>query len=107
MTMARALVAYASKGGSTAGIASWVADALRAEGHQADLASARDVTDVRDYDAVILGAALYTRRWPRAGRAFARRHRATLQSTTVWLFSSGPLDPVTDDIAPTAVVAKI
>jgi menaquinone-dependent protoporphyrinogen oxidase len=107
MTMARVLVAYASKRGSTAEIASWIADALRVEGHQIDLASARDVTDVRGYDAVILGGALYNRRWPRAGRVFARRYRATLQATTVWLFSSGPLDPVTDDVAATAAVAKI
>ncbi|MBO3753212.1 flavodoxin [Streptosporangiaceae bacterium NEAU-GS5] len=105
--MARVLVAYASKRGSTAEIASWIADALRTEGHQVDLASVTSVTDARGYDAIILGGALYNRRWPLKGRFFTRRHRATLQATTVWLFSSGPLDPVTEDIAATPAVARI
>ena len=45
------------------------------------------------YDVVILGGAVYLRRWQHDARRFLRKHRATLTSTRVWLFSSGPVDP--------------
>src|SRR5690242_3027764 len=96
MSTPRVLVSYASKNGSTAEIAGWVASTLRDANLAVDLFDAADVTDVRPYDAVVLGAAVYAGRWPRSARRFVSRHSRELQSRPVWLFSSGPLDHTAD-----------
>jgi menaquinone-dependent protoporphyrinogen oxidase len=89
---ARVLVAYASKLGSTRAIAEAMAQVLRDGGHDAVALPARDVRTVADYDAVILGSALYAAMWRKDARQFAERFRADLQARPLWLFSSGPLD---------------
>ncbi|MEV0973634.1 flavodoxin domain-containing protein [Microtetraspora glauca] len=106
--MARVLVAYGSKRGSTAEIAEWIGQTLREEGHQVDVLAAGAARDARGYDAVILGGGLYARRWHRDVQRFARRHATTLRAVSVWLFSSGPLDhsAVERDIPPTPNVAR-
>ena len=90
--MTRVLVAYGSKRGSTAEIASWIGDTLRGQGLETEVADAGWVRDVTAYDAVVLGGALYAGRWHKDARRFARRHAAALFRRPVWLFSSGPLD---------------
>ncbi|GII76714.1 flavodoxin [Sphaerisporangium rufum] len=90
--MARMLVTYGSRRGSTAEIAEWIAGTMRDRGLAVDLIPASQVVDVRGYDAVVIGGAIYNNRWHRDARRFARRHAATLRARSVWLFSSGPLD---------------
>ncbi|MGW2559404.1 flavodoxin domain-containing protein [Streptomyces sp. NPDC001514] len=87
-----ALVAYGTRNGSTAEIARFIASVLRDEGLRADVRPAAEVRDVGPYDVVVLGGAIYGRRWHRDARRFARRHRRALADRPVWLFSSGPLD---------------
>jgi menaquinone-dependent protoporphyrinogen oxidase len=99
----RVLVAYGSRGGSTAELASWIADELRARQCVVRIHPAPAVTDVESYDAVVLGAAIYLGRWHRAGRDFVHRHRAGLCRRPVWLFSSGPLEKLTDANEPVPV----
>ena len=53
------LVTYGSKRGGTAGIAGIVAETLREEGLHVDLTPARQARDVEDYEAVVVGGALY------------------------------------------------
>ncbi len=53
-----------------------------------------------DYDAVVIGGAIYGGRWHRDARRFVRRHRDALGRRPVWMFSSGPLD---DSAARTAI----
>ncbi len=86
------LVAYGSKRGGTLGLAEWLTDALREDGHEVTLRPAREVDDVSRFDAVIVGGSIYVFRWHRDARAFIHRHRDALLSRPVWLFSSGPLD---------------
>jgi menaquinone-dependent protoporphyrinogen oxidase len=102
------LVAYGTKNGSTAGIADMIAAVLIEEGVSADVRPADEVGSVEQYDAVILGGALYAGRWHRDARRFARRHAKALQSRQVWLFSSGPLDTSADtsEIPPVAQAAR-
>lgn len=89
---ARVLVAFATKMGSTREIAEVIADTLQAAGLTATAASVRDVPDLAEYDAVVLGSALYAAHWQRDANRFVTRHRESLQARPVWLFSSGPLD---------------
>ncbi len=84
------LVAYASKYGSTQGIAERIADTLRAEGLDVDLQPVTSARDVARYDAFVIGSAAYLGSWLKEAGQFVRRNRETLATRPVWLFSSGP-----------------
>jgi menaquinone-dependent protoporphyrinogen oxidase len=107
--MMRVLVAYGTKMGGTAGIAEIIGDALTDAGFQADVRAARDAADVGDYDAVVVGGALYSGRWHRHARRFLKRNAATLLGRPVSLFSSGPLDhsAADGDIPPVEQVRRL
>ena len=89
---ARVLVAYASKRGSTAETASWIAEALRAAGHQVDVADAAQIRDLALYEGVVLGSAVYLARWRSEAVHFLHRFGRQLGERRVWLFQAGPLD---------------
>jgi menaquinone-dependent protoporphyrinogen oxidase len=91
----RILVAFASKHGSTEGIAVALGRRLEERGLGVDVRSVETVTDVSAYRGVVLGSALYTGSWLKPAVDFAERHARTLVPLPVWLFSSGPLGPVT------------
>jgi menaquinone-dependent protoporphyrinogen oxidase len=94
------LVAYASKRGSTAEIAETVAATLRREGLGVCLGPAGDVGSLERFDAVVLGSAVYMKRWPGDARHFLKRHRKALRQMPFWVFSSGPVgDPAQNDQA--------
>jgi menaquinone-dependent protoporphyrinogen oxidase len=100
------LVAYASKHASTAEIAQRIASAMREAGCDAQAIPAAEVDDVSGYRAVVLGSAVYAKRWQRDARRFARRHDAALRARPVWLFSSGPFGSVDEHpTAPTPPIA--
>jgi menaquinone-dependent protoporphyrinogen oxidase len=109
MTAPRILVAYASRNGSTAEIAEWIAEALADRGAAAEVRPAGEIGNVGPYDAVVLGSGVYAGRWLRDAVRFARRHRGVLVHRPVWLFSSGPLDPSAGarDIPPVPGAARI
>jgi menaquinone-dependent protoporphyrinogen oxidase len=85
------LVAYASRHGSTAGIAERIAAGLRASGLSVDVRSVDEVRDPGHYDAFVIGAAAYMFHWMKPATRFVERHRDVLAERPVWLFSSGPL----------------
>ncbi|MGI5860946.1 MAG: flavodoxin domain-containing protein [Myxococcales bacterium] len=87
----RVLVVYGSKRGGTAGIARIIGGTLRGAGMDADVRSGDEATGVADYEAVIVGGALYANRWHRHARRFVKLHAKELRDKPVWLFSSGPL----------------
>ena len=96
--MTNVLVAYASKHGSTEEIAEAIAASLRECGLAADCVAAGNVTTLESYDAVVLGSAVYMRRWRREARRFLHSHADALARRELWIFSSGPLgDPAKDD----------
>ena len=106
-TTPHVLVAYASKHESTAEIAERIATAMRSAGCDAEARPAGEVDDLSGYAAVVLGSAVYAKRWQRDARAFARRHAAALRGLPVWLFSSGPFGAVEEHpTAPTPPVAE-
>jgi menaquinone-dependent protoporphyrinogen oxidase len=105
--MAHVLVAYASKHGSTAEIAEAIGDELRRANHAVDVTPAQAVMTVAAYDAVIIGSAVYRRRWRREGRRLLSRELGVLRGRALWIFSSGDIgaNPDADWVEPSGVLA--
>ncbi|MFB6613054.1 flavodoxin domain-containing protein [Streptomyces sp. NPDC085524] len=108
MTTKKVLVAYGTKHGATAGIAEQIGKTLREDGLDAVVLPAGRVDDVRGYDAVVLGGALYAGHWSGKAARCADRNAESLRHRPVWLFSSGPLDRSAEerDIPPVPAVAR-
>ena len=92
------LVAYASKYGSTQGIAERIAEQLRQLGKQAEARSMDDVADPGSYEAFVLGSGIYAGSWLKEAREWVHRNQAVLAQHPVWLFSSGPLGTEVKDL---------
>jgi menaquinone-dependent protoporphyrinogen oxidase len=88
--MPKVLVAYASKHGSTAEIAQAIAATLRESGLDVDCLDAGHVPSLDPYEAVVLGSAVYMRRWRPRARHFLRKYAEQLSERPFWIFSSGP-----------------
>lgn len=91
--MTTILIAVASRHGATDEIAHEIADVLRMEVPDTEVAvrDAAEPGDVSGFDAVLVGSAVYLGRWLPAARELVTRHRDELAAVPVWLFSSGPL----------------
>jgi menaquinone-dependent protoporphyrinogen oxidase len=85
------LIAFASRHGSTREIAQELAQELRVAGHSVRVRPIDEVTDIEQYDAAIIGSAVYMGNWLPEARRFVDEHRAHLAGMPIWLFSSGPL----------------
>lgn len=90
----RVLVTAGSKHGSTAEIASRISTRMAVFGIAAETREPEDVGDITDYDAFIIGSAVYAGHWTNPAKALALRVGADKGDRPVWLFSSGPIgDP--------------
>lgn len=90
----RVLVTAASRYGATEGIAHAIGEALVASGHRVTVSTPETVEALPEFDAVVLGSAVYTGHWLAPALDLARRIHAELPGCPVWLFSSGPVgDP--------------
>lgn len=99
------LVTYASKHGSTQGIAEAIAARLRGRGLVAEVRPVREVKALDPYDTVVLGSAVYLGAWLKEAQAFLDRHEEALRRVALWLFSSGPT--AADEGLDVAVSAKL
>lgn len=88
--MSKILVVYSSKHRSTAEIATFIGNTLLFNGFIADVCDVEDVKSVTDYDAVILGSAVYMGRWLKSAVNFLRQNQLTLAERPMWIFSTGP-----------------
>ena len=91
------LVAYASKHGATKSIAEKIADELRSAGLNTDISNVKDAGNPGDYDALVLGSAVYIGGWRKEAVKFVEQNADSLTKLPVWIFSSGPTgegDPV-------------
>ena len=75
----RVLVAYASKAGSTAGIAARIAETLAQRGAAVDLRPAALVSDLAPYRAVVAGSAIRTGHLLPEMMSFIEKNQAALQ----------------------------
>lgn len=87
----KVLVTAASKYGSTEAIAQAIADEIRSRGVDAHFCPIQDIGDLAMFDAVALGSAVYMGSWVPEAREFVEKHKESLASMPVWLFSSGPI----------------
>jgi menaquinone-dependent protoporphyrinogen oxidase len=74
------LVTYASRFGSTAGVAEAIGKTLSESGAQVDVLPMQSVKDLSAYRAVVAGSAINAGEWLPEAMHFIRAHRATLQS---------------------------
>lgn len=87
----RVLVTYASKYGATGEIAEKVGQTLRQAGLQVDVLPVKNLSDLKPYQAVVLGTAVYMGGWRKEAVKFLKTNEKLLAERPVWLFSSGPL----------------
>jgi menaquinone-dependent protoporphyrinogen oxidase len=85
------LVAYASRHGSTAGIAERISGRLHAGGFETTCSPVGEVDSLETYDAFVIGSAAYMFHWLKEATRFVKRNRSVLARRPVWFFSSGPL----------------
>lgn len=86
----RILVGHASRMGSTAEIAARIGEQLSAAGHDVDVRPCVDAPPAADYDAVVIGSAIYVGRWLRPATRYLQTQAPALSSRPTWLFQSGP-----------------
>jgi menaquinone-dependent protoporphyrinogen oxidase len=75
---AKILVAYASRNGSTAGVAEAIGRSLAESGVQVDVLPVQAVEDLAPYRAVVAGSAIQAAQWLPEAMQFVRVHRAEL-----------------------------
>lgn len=88
--MGPVLVAYASRMGATHEIAEAIGSRLEHAGFAVDVLPCDSEPMVANYDAVVIGSAIYLQRWEKAARKLLREQSDDLTARRVWLFQSGP-----------------
>jgi menaquinone-dependent protoporphyrinogen oxidase len=74
----RILVTYASRAGSTAGVAEAIGRCLVEGGAQVDMLPMKNVTDLTPYRAVVAGSAIRGQKWLPEAMQFMRDHQTEL-----------------------------
>jgi menaquinone-dependent protoporphyrinogen oxidase len=91
------LVTFATKYGSTKGVAEAIAAALREKGYQVDFTPVRYVNSLDGYQAVILGTPLYIGSILSDATKFLTRHKETLTKIPTGFFVLGPLENTSEE----------
>lgn len=90
----KVLVAVASKHGSTQEIAERIWKVLCYQGISADFKKIDSINNPNEYDAFVLGSAVYVGNWLDSAKKFVSNNTDLLKQKAVWFFSSGPVgDP--------------
>lgn len=83
------LITAASKHGATQEIAEAIARRLQSHGHETTVKAPEDVASLADYDAVVLGSAVYITQWMSVAHDFVKRFHQELLERPFWAFSVG------------------
>ncbi|MCL4248880.1 MAG: flavodoxin domain-containing protein [Anaerolineae bacterium] len=81
------LVTYATRTGSTKGVAEAIGKTLSESGTLVDVLPMQDVKDIAPYDAVVVGSAIRAAAWLPEAMEFVRTHRAALARRPVAIFA--------------------
>ena len=101
-------MAAASKHGATEEIAERIGADLTSWGLEVEVRKLGEVEDVRPYEAVVLGSAIFYGKWMKEAIRFVALHEGELAERPTWLFGSGSVTgdpPVGDD--PNAVSSAL
>jgi menaquinone-dependent protoporphyrinogen IX oxidase len=82
---ARVLVTYATKHGSTAELAGWIADEVREAGANVDVSPVTAAPSLAGYDAVVLGGPMIMG-WHKDARRYLKRHAGDLSGKPTAIF---------------------
>jgi menaquinone-dependent protoporphyrinogen oxidase len=82
----RVLVTYATRGGSTAGVAEAIAQVLAEDGWSVERQPMDEVKDVATYDAVVAGSAIHGKQWLPEAMAFLEANQAALRRRPCAIF---------------------
>jgi menaquinone-dependent protoporphyrinogen oxidase len=106
---ARVLITCASRMGSTQEIAETIGRELQTFGIDVIVAPCADNVSPEGFDGVIIGSAIYTRRWLKAATKYLKRHAHELDRQKTWLFHSGPCGEGASDeqVQPPKAVKRI
>jgi menaquinone-dependent protoporphyrinogen oxidase len=77
-TSQKVLITYATRFGSTAGVAEAIGKTLRECGAEVDVLPMRDVNDLTPYAAVVAGSAINAGEWLPEAMQFIQTHRSEL-----------------------------
>jgi menaquinone-dependent protoporphyrinogen oxidase len=80
------LVAYASRAGSTAGVAEAIGKTLAEHGAEVEVRAMQDIHDLTPYTAVVAGSAIQNRQWLPEAMDFVRANRAALNGKPTAIF---------------------
>ena len=80
------LVAYASRAGSTAGVAEVIGKTLADHGAQVDVHRMEDIKDLTPYTAVVAGSAIQNHQWLPEATQFMQTHRLALSQKPMAAF---------------------
>ena len=81
------LVTYASRTGSTVGVAETIGKTLGKNGAQVDVLPMQEVKDITLYEAVVAGSAIQNQQWLPEAMQFMQTNRATLKQKPFAMFS--------------------
>lgn len=84
------LVTYASKHGATAEIAQSIARVLRSFELDVTARRVENIESLSEFDAVVMGSAIYLGEWIDTSAEFLERYQADLEDKAIWFFISGP-----------------
>lgn len=82
----KVLVTYASKYGSTGGVADVIAKELCARGVSADVALIRNARNIGSYQGVVIGSAIYMGQWMSEAVDFVKKNKEVLRRVPVAYF---------------------
>ncbi len=80
------LVTYASRAGSTAGVAEAIGKTLTEKGARVDVLRMQDVNDLAPYTAVVAGSAIQNKQWLPEAMQFLKDHQADLAQKPCMVF---------------------
>jgi menaquinone-dependent protoporphyrinogen oxidase len=81
------LVTYASRAGSTAGVANEIGNMLAENGAQVDISPMQNVSNISPYRAVVVGSAIQNRQWLPEAMQFIQTHKAELNQKPMAIFT--------------------
>lgn len=81
------LVTYASRAGSTAGVAEAIGKILSEDGAQVDVLPMQAVKDLSNYQAIVAGSAIRKSKWLPEAIQFIRAHQSTLRHKSFAIFT--------------------